>query len=67
MKFKTKQEKRAFRMGCAVGRKIKKESKKTAKPLLRKPKRTVFIDDFEYTDNGHIQGNYTVDGFFEPD
>ena len=54
-------------MGCAVGRKIKKESKKTAKPLLRKPKRTVFIDDFEYTDNGHIQGNYTVDGFFEPD
>lgn len=67
MKFKTKQEKRAFRMGCAVGRKQKRNNKKTNQPAKLKPNRTEFPADFEYTDNGYIKGSYTCDGFFEPD
>lgn len=77
MKFKTKQEKRAFRMGCAVGSKNKCRTVKTRKNKTSgthtKPKARAqspdpfFTNDFAYTDTGHIKGHYTVDGFYEPD
>lgn len=65
MKFKTTREKRAFRMGCAVGSKNQKRTNCTA--TSRPHKRTLFMDDFEYTNTGRIKGSYTVDGRFEPD
>ena len=71
MKFKTIREKRAFRMGCAVGCKYKKRKKKVAARRSHKKqlpyKKPLFTDDFEYTKSGRIKGAYTVDGFFEPD
>lgn len=70
MKFKTKQEKQAFRIGCIVGRKkkiksIQKANKKSI-TVSTKPKRNQIKDDFDYTPNGRIKGSYTSDGFFEP-
>lgn len=71
MKFKTKAEKQAFRIGFAIGSKNNKRNgnkDRKVKPSYSKPKRTVFADDdFMYDDNGHIMGHYTCDGFFEPD
>ena len=83
MKFKTKQEKRAFFIGWARAKKKynvdKSECSKGEKRIDDKGKRNQrrknkhcnsdldFSKYFDFDERGHIKGSYTCDGFFEPD